>query len=1579
MNEVDEFVTPALNQGLLGLPLDLAAINIARGRDLGIPTLNDFREALGLARYSSWTDYGNNMQHPGSLVNFIAAYSFAGDPLAMEKAQAIMGLAEGSIFDGDPEAMGFTVELAIQFLDNDAGGTIAGSDGFNHIDTWLGGLAEIHQPGGLLGETFDLVFLTQIESLMDGDRFYYLYRLAGQQFAEEVGNGQLKDIVERNTGLTHLNGNVFGYADKYYDFGAQREVFDVAAGGNTETQTTSNNHKYGNVIDQNGDAVTTGVDANRLGAVAGIGALTYHNTVSKLGNNFQNNGAGVGIYTNSGRSSALDGAIIKIGGIAYVRDTRLEDHGADTGAADLNGGVNLDGTPNSGAESSEVIVGTQYGDLVYAQGGDDTVYGEDGNDIIYGGYGIDRLYGGGGSDRIYGGDNPDLIDGGSGDDFIWGESSGSDINGADQLIGGSGNDFISGGVGIDKLSGGTGDDHIVGDGDTDPFTHGSDGNDLVEGNSGGDILYGDNGDDVLIGGADQDQMFGGDGDDIIRPGDATGALTIGSDEVLGGDGVSEALDANGKVIGFDIIDFSDNTVRPNGVFFDLSNQGNPAVAINGIPVQVPSFQIEGVIGSAGDDTLIGGSDHVDAAGNDVVDDDWVIGGSGNDTLQGGGGDDVIIGGSMRLDDVIGKYNSGYTHNNENAGVSDADQNQDALYQGASHRVLYSEAIDGTGLIDAINAQTGGTDYAKHFTEMLRSDQFKNNVLGNTSAAGVASAAGGNDTVVFTGNKADYTVEVITFTDHAGNAHKGVRVTDTVTGRDGSDAVIDVANFKFADGTFTFNQVVPPPTVSVSDASITEGDSGTANASFTISLSYAALDPITISYSTSNGTAGAGDFTSTTGSVTIPAGQLTATVSVPVVGDTTFEATETFNLNLTSANNGVVITDGTGIGTITDNDVAPTLSIVGGQVTEGDAGTKTITFTVNQSAVSGTDTTVHWATANGTASNASDYAAGAGDLTIAAGQTSATFTVTVNGDTAIESNEAFTVALSAPVNATIATGTATGTIVNDDLNIVYSAARQNGAVFPGGLGNLAVGMVSSNPGTNTLAVTSATGPGGTETGLYSFSGSTLNRSAALADNSTYTVNLSATTTTGGVETKTVTIKTGSDSIVPNVLTGVAGSDTVLYGKGGADLLSGSTGNDWIDGGSGNDIVTAAGSRFNYSWDLTSGLLAGTNDFPVLTDLVGNQGVDTLVNVETVVFADGTYNFNNAGNFNQNIVLGHSGVNNLNGGGGNDIVVAGGGNDTITYNVNNVNFAAATIVNSGGRDMIFGGAGTDTFVLNGDGGSTEDFYIYSRDAYLAANPGATIGAATGIVVTRNGSGVGNIIAELNSIEEIKVNTAGTQNAINLNGTGYNSNNTSVLPGNSGDHIHVIGDFTNTGLAYNTITVDGGAGNDSVDITGLTSAHRVVFNTGGGTDSVVGDLRPQDVINGSLGTSSMAAAALAGADMTYGVLDLQAASQPNLDMISATIGDYLGQTSWNSGWAVESLIQPGQLSDPSQAFGLASSIGTLGQMSESLSVVGQLYDLGTALSDTIGLRQDWHLGDNDGMATRDRFHDFAHHFLA
>ena len=80
-NQIDEFVTEALRNNLLGTPLDLAVLNIARGRDTGIPSLNESRREFyadisdpDLKPYVSWADFMQHIKHPESLVNFIAAY-----------------------------------------------------------------------------------------------------------------------------------------------------------------------------------------------------------------------------------------------------------------------------------------------------------------------------------------------------------------------------------------------------------------------------------------------------------------------------------------------------------------------------------------------------------------------------------------------------------------------------------------------------------------------------------------------------------------------------------------------------------------------------------------------------------------------------------------------------------------------------------------------------------------------------------------------------------------------------------------------------------------------------------------------------------------------------------------------------------------------------------------------------------------------------------------------------------------------------------------------------------------------------------------------------------------------------------------------------------------------------------------------------------------------------------------------------------------------------------------------------------------------------------------------------------------
>jgi hypothetical protein len=110
---------------------------------------------------------------------------------------------------------------------------------------------------------------------------------------------------------------------------------------------------------------------------------------------------------------------------------------------------------------------------------------------------------------------------------------------------------------------------------------------------------------------------------------------------------------------------------------------------------------------------------------------------------------------------------------------------------------------------------------------------------------------------------------------------------------------------------------------------------------------------------------------------------------------------------------------------------PSLSIADVSVQEGNAGTRLMTFTVILSAAAAGPVTVAYSTADGTATSGSDYVAASGNLTFAAGETSKTLQVTVNADTAAEGNEAFTVRLANAAGATIADGSATGTLTNDD--------------------------------------------------------------------------------------------------------------------------------------------------------------------------------------------------------------------------------------------------------------------------------------------------------------------------------------------------------------------------------------------------------------------------------------------------------------------------------------------------------------------------------------------------------------------
>jgi YD repeat-containing protein len=231
---------------------------------------------------------------------------------------------------------------------------------------------------------------------------------------------------------------------------------------------------------------------------------------------------------------------------------------------------------------------------------------------------------------------------------------------------------------------------------------------------------------------------------------------------------------------------------------------------------------------------------------------------------------------------------------------------------------------------------------------------------------------------------------------------------------------------------------PVATVSVSSSAVSVGESaGSVNVSFVVSTPGGGPLPcaVTAAYDAKPGTASAAsDFTPKSGTVTFPAGSpnnATQSTSILVTADSLDEANETFFVDLSSATGGTLGTSARTTVTILDDDATPTLSVNDVTLYEGQSGTSNATFTVTLSAVSGQSVQVSYATSNGTATAGVDYQFSTGSLTIPAGMSSGAITVPIFGDTAVEPNETFLLTLSSPVNATLADGQGTGTILNDD--------------------------------------------------------------------------------------------------------------------------------------------------------------------------------------------------------------------------------------------------------------------------------------------------------------------------------------------------------------------------------------------------------------------------------------------------------------------------------------------------------------------------------------------------------------------
>ena len=635
-NAIDEFIVPDVRSTLLGLPLDLAALNIARGRETGVPSLNETRKQLyegsdpqpaDLKPYESWADFGANLKNPASLVNFVAAYGTHASILAATDLAGMRAAAAtlmqgainvtllGSTDPADLDAYDFLYGLGAY-----AGGSLGG---LNTVDLWIGGLAEAHPEfGGMLGTTFNFIFELQMENLQFGDRMYYLTRTQGLNILNNLEPNTFSDLVMRNTDLgdqyaTHLNGALFVTPDHILelDRGIAQEDYNGAAAG--------------------------------LDPLWGVGEVHSALTPTKVIRSYA--GATTVVDDNGTPLNPLDDVTHDVGGMLR-----------------FTGGEHV------------VVGGTEGRDRIFTDRGIDTLWGDGGNDYLNAGTESDDVFGGEGDDIIEDPFGDDVLRGNQGNDVI------SEARGADLVFGDEGKDYLILGQDAAEVFGGEGDDFILGGAGKD-FLLGNEGNDWIEGGAGFDTIAGDNselffnstiiGHDVLFHGSDEGDYDAELGDDIM----GSGPSVFRYEGMFGFDWAIAKNDITGvdfdmaipifTTIANDVLkDRFDQTEAFSGWKYndvlrgdDRGHKGGGSSAPNSVPTELFADHLltqDGINRIDGLNAWFGGFDGTDARqtlfgglspvpGSTPVstwrDGNILMGGDGNDTIQGRGGYDLIDG------------------------------------------------------------------------------------------------------------------------------------------------------------------------------------------------------------------------------------------------------------------------------------------------------------------------------------------------------------------------------------------------------------------------------------------------------------------------------------------------------------------------------------------------------------------------------------------------------------------------------------------------------------------------------------------------------------------------------------------------------------------------------------------------------------------------------------------------------------------------------------------------------------------------------------------------------------------------
>jgi hypothetical protein len=740
-NEIDEFVTDTLRNNLLGLPLDLPTINMARARAEGIPSLNDFRRELHnatndsqLTPYTSWVDFGLNMKHPESLINFVAAYGrhptiltdvgpdgiLLDDPLTVGTDESadngpptLASRREAARIIVDPATTDVAPSDAAEFM-NSAGSWENLETGLNNIDLWVGGLAErTNLFGGHLGSTFNFVFESQLTDLQNSDRLYYLARTPGMNLRAQLEGNSFAELVMRNTTAHSLKADAFATADcKFQLSNLHGTAADFATLGNQVADDPSSE-------------------------------CDEHAVLIRMAN----------------------------GTIRYREINSVDPPG-------ING--------------QSVYNGTNVLDRIWGGNDSDTFLGNGGNDIIEGNDGGDVALGGDGNDKITDSNGDDVLKGGPGNDVI---EAGP---GLDILLLGDGHDFANGGANINETFGGPGNDWMI-LGQSLDAGFGDSGDDWQEGGDQPDLMIGDSsslffndpnepGHDVLIGQAGDDDYDSEGGDDILvtGPGIEKNAGAAGYDFSTGFmDPIAQDVDLALPILPGDItvVEVRDRFHEVEGVSGGPFNDSIRGEILAPVTVGGAGFIGCDALDQAGLDRIAGldlivpplntptatvvansSSMNCPLTGDFVWGDgDILLGGAGSDLIEGRGADDVIDG-----DQYLNVRISVRSHANPSIQIGSADL--------LTHRYLRNGAgtLVGPTLQESLMAQTVDPGDLVIVRELAD----------NAASSDV-------DTAVFSDIRANYTI--------TSNSDGSITVAHTGgTAADGIDTLWNMERAQFAD-------------------------------------------------------------------------------------------------------------------------------------------------------------------------------------------------------------------------------------------------------------------------------------------------------------------------------------------------------------------------------------------------------------------------------------------------------------------------------------------------------------------------------------------------------------------------------------------------------------------------------------------------------------------------------------------------------------------------------------------------------------------------------------------------------------